>query len=96
MRDPKSFLLMLGALAAFSLVAAAPARATAEPTGCCCMVTAKKVDCSPMSEKDCVAKQQAVPKYDDKTKYDAAVKKSELEEGEKMESGWRAGACPAK
>jgi hypothetical protein len=96
MRNPKSFLLSLGAVATLALAAAAPAWATADPTGCCCMVAAGVETCTETTEKDCLARQQAAPKYDEKTTYDEALKKSEAEEAGAMKSGWRAGKCPAK
>ena len=94
MRNPKSFLLSLGAVVTLALGAGAPAWATADPTGCCCLVTAGTETCSEMSEKDCLAKQQAAPKYDAKTTYDEALKKSEADQAGQMKSGWREGKCP--
>ena len=96
MRNSRSFLLSLAAAASLAIGTAAPARAVADPTGCCCMVVTGVETCSETSEKDCLAKQQAAPKYDEKTGYDAALKKSEDEEAGKMKSGWREGKCPAK
>ena len=74
--------------------AATTARAVAEPAGCCCMVDAGKQQCAESTEKECLAKQQAAPQYDAKTKYDEALKKSESEEAGKMKSGWHEGKCP--
>lgn len=96
MRNSRSFLLSLAATAALALGTATTAHAVADPTGCCCMVVAGVETCSETSEKDCLAKQQAAPKYDEKTKYDEALKKSEAEEAGVMKSGWREGKCPAK
>jgi hypothetical protein len=95
MRNSRRLTLTLAA--ALALGSAAPALATAEPTGCCCIPGATgNENCSQATEKECLAKQQAVPKYDDKTKYDAALKKSEAEEAGQMKAGWREGSCPAK
>ena len=95
MRDSRRFTWMLAAALAFGAVT--PALGTTDPTGCCCIPGATGTEnCSQATEKECLAKQQAVPQYDDKTKYDAALKKSEAEEAQKMKAGWRAGACPVK
>jgi len=96
MGNPKFFLLALGATAMLTPGFAGFAGAAADPAGCCCMVSDGKETCSETTEKECLAKQQAAPQYDEKTKYDAAVKKSEAEEAGQMKSGWRAGACPMK
>lgn len=88
--------LITGVLAGLLLttgVAATPAGAVAEPTGCCCTGGGPE-HCSETTEKACLAQQQAAPQYDDKTKYDQALKKSEAEEAGKMKSGWREGHCP--
>lgn len=88
--------LITGVLAGLLLIAgatASPAGAVAEPTGCCCMGGGPE-HCSETTEKACLAKQQAAPQYDDKTKYDQALKKSEAEEAGKMKSGWHEGKCP--
>lgn len=92
----KTFLLAFGAAAALALGVAGPVAAAADPSGCCCMVSSAGQTCSETTEKECLAKQQAAPQYDEKTKYDAALKKSEAEEAGTMKSGWREGACPAK
>jgi hypothetical protein len=88
--------LMTSALAGLLLLASSAvttAGAVAEPTGCCCMAGTGPEHCSETTEKECLAKQQAAPQYDAKTKYDDAVKKSEAEEAGKMKSGWHAGKC---
>jgi hypothetical protein len=96
MRDVKRFLLAFGAAAALSLGLAGAASSAADPSGCCCMASSAGQVCSETTEKECLAKQQAAPQYDEKTKYDEALKKSEAEEAGEMKSGWRAGSCPAK
>lgn len=75
--------------------AAGSAGAVAEPEGCCCVAGTGGDACMEMTEKACLARQQAAPKYDDKTKYDDAVKKSQAEEAGTMKSGWKEGKCPA-
>lgn len=89
--------LTMTLVAALALGATTPALGTSDPTGCCCIPGASGEEhCSQATEKECLAKQQAVPQYDDKTKYEAALKKSEAEEAQMMKAGWREGACPAK
>lgn len=95
MVDTKRFLLAFAAAAALSLGVAGPA-AAADPSGCCCMASSAGQTCSETTEKECLAKQQAAPQYDEKTKYEDALKKSEAEEAGTMKSGWREGKCPAK
>ncbi len=96
MRDVKTFLLAFGAAAALSLGVAGPVAAAADPAGCCCMASSAGQTCSETTEKECLAKQQAAPQYDEKTKYDEALKKSEAEEAGTMKNGWREGNCPPK
>ena len=96
MRNSRMLTFSLAAAAALVLGAVQPARATVEMEGCCCMAAAGAETCMDMTEKACLAKQQAAPQYDAKTKYDEALKKSEAEEAGKMKSGWKEGKCPMK
>jgi hypothetical protein len=87
---------VVAAACAAGLAAAPQARAVAEPEGCCCLPSPEGMKCSPSSEKDCLAKQKAAPKYDEKTGWDEALAESKAQEAGKMTSGWRAGACAAQ
>jgi len=82
--------------AALLLLLAPGAGAVVEPEGCCCIQGKTGMDCAASSEKDCLAKQQAAPRYDEKTGWDKAEKESAAQEAGKMTSGWHAGKCPAK
>ena len=89
--------LIAGTLAGLLVLAAGAvtsARAVAEPEGCCCIGGAGPEHCTKTTEKACLARQQAVPQYDEKTKYDEALKKSETGEAGRMTSGWKEGECP--
>jgi len=96
MNNSRMSTFALAAAAVLVLGAAKPARAVAEPAGCCCMAGAAGEACMEMTEKACLAKQPAAPKYDEKTKYEDALKKSEAEEAGKMKSGWKEGKCAMK
>jgi hypothetical protein len=96
MRNSRMLTFSLAAIAALALGAAQQARAVAEPEGCCCIAGPGGEACTETTEKSCLAKQQAAPRYDEKTKYEDALKKSEAEEAGQMKSGWKEGKCAMK
>jgi hypothetical protein len=79
--------------AALLTMAAARAGAVVEVKGCCCIAGAGGQACAESTEKECLAKQQAAPQYDQKNSYDAALKKSQAEDAGTMKSGWKEGKC---
>lgn len=88
MRNARWIVLVLAVLAPVAGRAVA-----AEKEGCCCVAAAGGQVCTQTTEKECLAKQQAAPQYEQKGEYHAALEKSEKEESGKMKSGWTEGPC---
>jgi hypothetical protein len=65
-------------------------------TGCCCIaIQGGKVGCGPKTQADCLTEQPKTPLYDKLPDWAKAVAESEKDEAGKMNTGWRAGACPS-
>ena len=96
MRKNRLVTLALATTVTLVLTYSAPASAVVELKGCCCVAGTGGEACMETTEKECLAKQQAAPQYDQKTNYDSALKKSEAEEAGKMKSGWKEGKCAMK